>query len=192
MNFCPNCGTSLQGGESFCGICGTKLSVGKNNIVQNQGGYQNYENINNDDAFIDAYIGKNINIIKNNSFSTNVFFFGSIYIFYRKMWLLGFLWLVISIIIGLFIPFSSIIQLAINIVIALQFKKIYLNHVREKVKKIKSENPGKSKEELLMICSKKGGTTIVPVVIFSIFLVLVFFASVFFYSFVHFITQFDK
>jgi predicted RNA-binding Zn-ribbon protein involved in translation (DUF1610 family) len=26
-NFCPNCGTKLEGNEKFCGICGTKLDL---------------------------------------------------------------------------------------------------------------------------------------------------------------------
>ena len=56
--------------------------------------YQNNIIYNNDNEYlIDSYIGKNAEKLKNGGFSTNTFFFGSLYVLYRKMWLLGFIWL---------------------------------------------------------------------------------------------------
>jgi hypothetical protein len=63
---------------------------------------------------------------------------------------------------------SGIISVAANVVISTQFKKWYLKHVEEEVDKIKRENPTTSHEQLMTICAKKGGTTIVPIIILGI------------------------
>ena len=39
------------------------------------------------------------------------------------------------------------------------FKKIYMNKVQKEVDLIKKMNEGKTKEELVEICKKKGGTS---------------------------------
>ena len=133
--------------------------------------------INNDDL-IDSYIGKNANSLKNGSFSANTFFFGFLYVLYRKMWLLGFIWFAISMVANMFLTsISGIITLAANIIISIKFKKLYLKHVEEQVKKIESENPGKTKEQLMMICSQKGGTTLIPVIITLILYGIIFFIA---------------
>lgn len=136
---------------------------------------QIYDNYSNDEAFINAYIGKNVDKLKNGDFSINTFFLGILYVLYRKMWLLGIIWFLASMIFSMFLPsFSVILTFAINIIVSVQFKKWYLKHVEEKVAKIKLENPNASYEQLLMICTKKGGTTIIPVILYIILYVIVF------------------
>ena len=133
-----------------------------NTMVQNS--------YNNDDALIDAYIGKNVDKLKNGGFSGCTFFFGAIYALYRKMWLLGAIWIAAAMIANLFLPtFASLLSLVANIVISIQFKKWYMKHVEEEVAKIKAQNPGKSNKELIEICRKKGGTSMIPVIIAIIF-----------------------
>lgn len=142
---------------------------------QSQMYYQQNVNreVDNEEKLMDAYIGKNADKLKNGGFSLNVFFFGNIYVLYRKMWLLGILWFVGSMIVSMFLSsFSSLISTFVGIYISTQFKNMYLNHVKEQVKKIQTENVGKTYEELKLICEKKGGTTIWPVIIFILFYVV--------------------
>ena len=146
-------------------------------IMNNNVGYgtSNYSSYSNDEALINAYIGKNADKLKNGGFSVNTFFFGNIYVLYRKMWMLGIVWFLASMIISMFLSsLSSVLTLAANIFISTQFKKWYLKHVEEKVAKIKAENPNASHEQLLMICTQKGGTTIIPIIIFVILYIAIF------------------
>lgn len=193
MNNCPNCGSEINSGENFCRKCGTKISVTQNNIedntqqvnnqeiiTTNQTAVQPQNNMNDNDDLINSYIGKNADKLKKGGFSPNTFFFGVIYVFYRKMWLLGLIWLAIISVLSLLLPplYADIILIIFGIAISVKFKKFYLKHVEKKVNKIKLANPEQPKEQLIKICSKKGGTTIIPVIIaivlcaFLLFMVL--------------------
>jgi len=153
-----------------------------NNVNQNYGYSTNnsmpQNNLVNDIDLIDAYIGNNADKLKNGGFSVNTFLFGVLYVLYRKMWLLGFAWLAINIIVTMFLPsISTYVTWGANIIISLQFKKLYLNHVTEEVNKIKIENPGKNNSQLMLICSQKGGTTLIPVVLVGIIYAIMFFIA---------------
>lgn len=194
---CPKCGSNVNQGEMFCRVCGAKIvsqSIQPNQIgatpsdnqqvyAQNQYvpqqqqimnnnveyGTSNSSSYSNDETLINAYIGKNADKLKNGGFSVNTLFFGNIYVLYRKMWMLGIVWFLVSMIISMFLSsLSSVLTIAANIFISTQFKKWYLKNVEEKVTKIKAENPNASYEQLLAICTKKGGTTIIPVIIFLV------------------------
>ena len=184
---CPNCGFKVNENENFCRSCGTRVrqtsqndSTVENNINKPNTGYDyhsQFQNVNNVQdinnpgnnyyaELIDAYIGKNADKIKSGKFSWPSFFFGVLYVLYRKMWLLWLIIVAISAVASLIIPLPALIEYIISgIIIGLIFNKVYVNKVRKKVEKIVRENPGKTKEELKTICSKKGGTTIIPVVI---------------------------
>lgn len=186
--FCRVCGTKLPSPQNIANNMQYQQFTNQNfNMVNQPTNNQNinsqqlntisnlqnniiYNNDTDDEDLIDSYIKKNVNKLKNGGFSANTFFFGFLYMLYRKMWLLGFIWFAISIITNTFLPsIANIVTLIANIVISIKFKKIYLNHVKEQVNKIKSENSEKTKEQLMMICHKKGGTTIVPVIIAILF-----------------------
>ncbi len=198
---CPKCGSNVNPGENFCRICGSQLEiqpqVQQNNVESqtttvsqsNPGGQvvqpvnqpvnnaqPQYSNVqNNDDELIKTYIGKNAEKLMDNKFSWCSFLFSTMYYLYRKMWLIGVCWLVGSSIITSYLPTygPSIIFIG-NIIMAIQFKKLYLKNVKEKVEKIKSENIGKSREELLSICRNKGGVAIWPVIVSAvIYLILI-------------------
>lgn len=131
-----------------------------------------------EETLLNAYIGVNVEKIKDGSFSWSAFLFGIEYTLYRKMWLLSIIWFVGLIIIAMFLPsFSNIISFIINFVIALQFKDWYINHAVEKIKKIKLDNPNASEEELIKICRKKGGTSIIAALSPSIILIILSFAA---------------
>ena len=88
------------------------------------------------------------------------------------MWLLILVWFVLVFIISMFLPSLSFLSIVIGIVFGVKFKELYLKNARESVEKIKNNNPTKSREEIKEICQKKGGTTIIPIVIIGILIVL--------------------
>ncbi len=177
MNKCPNCGSNTKSGEKFCGKCGTALQVVQNNMNENNQIIQN-DNIS-DNELVDAFIGQNADKLKNGSFSANTFFFGFFYVLYRKMWLLGAVWFAISIITNLFLSsFSLVIMMVLDIIASIEFKKLYVKHANEEVEKIKQENSNATKEQLLTICRNKGGTTVVPIILLSVFYTLVVIISI--------------
>ena len=155
-----------------------------------------------DNVLINAYIGNNSDALKNGSFSWCTLFFEGIYIWYRKMYSLLAIWFLLMLglnIGGTFFRYlviansSSLISLSSNLkifnamfkvidlivilIIAFNFKNLYLKHVKEKVLVIKNENPNSTESELVQICQKKGGTTAVPIVI-TIVLVIASFVIV--------------
>ena len=127
---------------------------------------ENIQSINQDKAnfnedLIKAYIGNNGKIMHGSLAPFLVFLFGGLYTIYRKMWFVSLVWFAVIGISLIFLPsFSGYINIALEIIMISSFKKMYLSHVTNKVEKIKDENYGKSKEQLIMICDKKGGTSI--------------------------------
>ena len=199
MNNCPKCGSSVKTNQIFCSSCGSRLFDNERNLIDhpnqidndtvsnNQQLYQepqynrliHQDNIATDEELVSEYIGRNAKYFSEEGFSFCTFFFGVIYVFYRQMNFLGFIWLVISFITTLFLPsFYKISPLIINLIMAIYFKKLYLRHCREKVKKIKNENLDKSKEELLDIMRRRGGTSISAVL-----LILLIYGSVVYFAF---------
>ncbi len=181
MITCPNCKALNTEGSQVCGACGIQLVNNQNN----QNSEQEQSN-NNDVELMHSYIGKNADALLKGGFSWCAFFLGATYIWYRKMYKILIAWIILIVVAnGIFGTFklyfiAIIIQLAATIVIAVKFKDLYIKHVTEEVSIIKRENPGKSQEELNEICKNKGGTTILPIILFIIFdIVLGVFASFF-------------
>lgn len=142
------------------------------NNVNEQSTMQTIQNINtlpqqdyildnhaNDDELLRAFIGNNYDKITTKSFNFAGFFFTSFYMFYRKMFLYGFLLFLVNLIVLNVINFSIVIIL-FGIVTGFFVNKVYLYYAKKKITKIKLENPQKSIEELKEICSTKGGTSV--------------------------------
>lgn len=135
---------------------------------------------NDKEDYIKAFIGKNYDKIKELKFSIPAFFLNITYMLYRKMFLYSILLFIISLILGTIFPIATV---ALPIAIALLFKPLYMNFVKAKVTKIITNNNGKSKEEIINICSKKGGTSIgliflgglVETIIIAIYLAIMIF-----------------
>lgn len=124
----------------------------------------------NDEELLNAYIGKNYEKIKSRNYNFSALFFGIIYLFYRKMILLGILLFSVSILITLFI--TPIFPFIINIILCFTFNKLYIKRSNKKINKIKSNNPSATKEMLTALCAEKGGVSIV-ILILGIFVITV-------------------
>lgn len=180
--YCNKCGSKVRDEAKFCTECGSP-------IINNQDKYNyNYNTTNNvsDEDLIKEYIGNNYDDFINTKFSIPTFFLGIYYFLYRKMWLYTILTILIAIASFiltfvfelwylLFIPTIYMIFMSIK------FNELYLNIAKKKVEKIKSNNPDKTNQELVNICKKKGGVSILAVIlpmvlIFPIVFFVVFFA----------------
>ena len=158
---CSKCGTFLIEGEKYCRGCGNLVDA---QVNDQETGNKNQTNIT-EEYLVKAYIGKNHDKFKEGNFSTPFFFFGSIYALYRKMYLLAFSLIALSIALLLFLPgISEYILVFLNIYFAATFNTMYLKKAREEVQKIKSSNLGISNEKLMLLCSGKGGVNVLGMI----------------------------
>ena len=167
--YCKSCGTKLETTDKFCKNCGDKTEFLTKNEKKN-GLYKNISSENDDLSGI--YISKNNEKIKKGKFSFPTLFFGPLYLLYRKIWLVGFIWIVALIISLIVIPtYTIIIYLVFSIVSAMVFNQFYLNSVDKKVEKIKKENLDRTSEEIVQIVKRKGGVSIVSIIVIIFFFI---------------------
>lgn len=149
---CPKCNNDNNDNSKFCKYCGSDLK----------------KEINDEEKYVEAYVGKNYNNFKTGTFNVGAFFLGPIYLLYRKMYLYAFVFVIISIILSFCIPIVA------NIVLAFVINGLYLEMAREYVRNVKYTNKDISEEELLNRCRKRGGTTLGAPIIFSLVIVAFF------------------
>ena len=130
-------------------------------------------NITSDEDYIKAYINNNYNSIKKQKFNIAALIFGPFYCIYRKMYLLGIILIIIesSFLFSIGGDYSTLVELFINLYLAIKINEIYLKKVNNNIETIKSNNPDKTSKELIEICSKKGGT--IPIKLFIILLFII-------------------
>lgn len=134
----------------------TNMQPNQVNAPQQSTNQQPTTNTSEDDELLKAFIGKNYKKLTTRKFNFSGFFFSSLYMFYRKMFIPGLLISLASSIISNFYPAATLL---FAIVVGLTVNNMYLKYANKEIEKIKSANPGKSFEELKTICSKKGGTS---------------------------------
>ena len=158
---CPNCKATIDDNSKFCDYCGKKIEENTNK-----------PSIKKDEITIEEYyrhyIGDNYYNFKN-KFNIFALIFGGLYIFYRKQYLFGALFIIITI---LSILFSPIIAIILHLLLGLTFNQNYLRYINKKSRQIKMKNLDKSKEEILRMCSERGGTSFLSAM-FSVIVVLV-------------------
>ena len=180
---CSNCGMVINGQQPYQQqnqMMGMQQPYQQQNqMMRGQQSYQNqttsaaYQKIqaareesSNEWDLIQTYVGANSDKMTS-GFSWCTAFFGIYYMVYRKMYSLAAICYIINIITITLLPkFENIISLVIGIVVAMIFKEMYMKKVTKKVEKIQEKNQGKTHEELLKICEKKGGTSIIAVIIY--------------------------
>ena len=108
--------------------------------------------------FVDDFIGKNSNKIKNKIYNFSALFFGVIYMFYRKMYFYGIVGIISYFILSIFVKNIYFLGL-INIILFFSFNSIYLSYTNNKLKSITDAYPHSSMEQLTGLCKNKGGTS---------------------------------
>lgn len=168
---CSNCGSELESGVTFCKNCGTKVN-NENQQYTNVNSNTNNSNFvtDVDDELVSAYIGQSVSDFKNARFSIFAFIFLNFYLFYRKMWLVGIICYLMTWLFNMFMPrmLSIVFVLVFYFVIAYRFKDMYLQHAKSKIQKIINENPNMTRNEIISLCRKKGGKSVIALVIFII------------------------
>lgn len=130
------------------------------------------------DPNIIAYIGEDYRWIVERPFNIYALLLSFIYFLYRKMYLIGFLGLLLSGFVVKLFPIATIPYIALVMIgSGFFFNKIYLDTVERKVNKIvQNAEPG---EDVTEICRKKGGVnTFTPFLFFFLFLIIMFLSYV--------------
>lgn len=112
-----------------------------------------------DEDLLVAYVGKNFNKLASRPFNFAAFFFGSIYLCYRKKFTYALILLVITTILYRFLT-PLLVTIGSAIIVGLLFNRIYINDAKKYVEDLKRRNSTKTNSELKEICKKNGGTSI--------------------------------
>ena len=123
-----------------------------------------------DEELLKAFIGANYEKLTTKKFNLAGFFFEAFYMFYRKMFGWGLLVILIITAVSTYLTNANnflssplvilIFMLVVGTIVGLTVNKIYVQHAKKKIDKIKAANPQMSTDDLKVICAKKGGTSI--------------------------------
>lgn len=154
-------------------------STNPNNDFMNES--TNSYGSNNDEDFKRTWMGSLYDKANRRKFSIPSFFFGGVYYLYRKLYLFGFIFLIISCIIpiigmnmiltNLTNPstmilssiFITILPIIINIIYGFAFYPLYKNNINQKLNKYKNEV--QSPTQLIDLAKQKGGTSVLLVIL---------------------------
>lgn len=136
------------------------------------------EELSDDEKFLIEFIGPNAKKFSYKIISLPGFIFTSLYMLYRKMYLLGFITLLIQLALIIFVnPYVSII---INILTLIFFNSLYISHAKRKIEKIKLLSGSKDSGYMANLCADKGGVN-KGIVLFALLIeVVIFVASILF------------
>ena len=148
---CINCNSEIEDSANFCRYCGTKVTSISNDKEIKDNSLE--------ERCMKAYVGENKYDKFSGSFNVFAFFLGPIYLLYRKMYLYTFLYFVIICVV-------SVLGIFANLILAFVVNSLYLSKVKTDVRNIISTNKGKSDDEIIDICIKKGGTSFIAVIIY--------------------------
>ena len=111
-----------------------------------------------------AYVGNNFEKIAGKPFNFAAFFFGILYLFYRKKLLYGLILFIIATILSRFMN-TVLINIGMNIIIGAAFNTLYMYDAKAYVKNLKQKNPTQTNAELRDKCKKVGGTSIIYIIV---------------------------
>ena len=122
-------------------------------------------------TLIHDYMGPNDDLLYSGVFNWGAFFFEELYLFHRKMYLYGFIsyaiWevgMLVTYSRGLYLM-SAVFTFLLRLAAGFYASKLYTHHATKKVRKIMRNNPNASEDELSNICSRKGGRTILGIIL---------------------------
>lgn len=113
------------------------------------------EELSDDEKFLIEFIGPNAEKFSYKIISLPGFIFTSLYMLYRKMYLLGFITLLIQLALIIFV--NPYISLIINILTLIFFNSLYISHAKRKIEKIKLLSGSKDSGYIANLCADKGG-----------------------------------
>lgn len=105
-----------------------------------------------------AYVGSNFEKIASTPFNIAAFFFGNLYLFFRKKILYGLVLFIIQTVLSRFVN-TFLVSIGIAIIIGVSFNGIYIKDAKNYIENLKKKNPTKSNAELRDICKKSGGVS---------------------------------
>jgi len=127
------------------------------------------------ERYIEAYIGEDYKLIKKSPFNIWAFLLNWMYLLYRKLYITGVIGLTLTVIVALFLTKYFLIYLLITvIVLGFGFNKYYVYIVKRKVENILKEYEGSDSFSLEKMCSEFGGVNIpMALIIYIVFLVVI-------------------
>lgn len=127
------------------------------------------------ERYIEAYIGEDYRLIKKRPFNIWAFLLNWMYLLYRKLYITGIIGLLITVIVALFLTKYFIIYFVITmIVLGFVFNQYYIYIVKRKVNNILKEYEGTDSFSLEKMCGEFGGVNIpIALIIYIVFLVVI-------------------
>lgn len=187
---CPRCKSTLSINSKYCNVCGIKLDEGKNVKLENE---EKSQESCDEYKYLSIFIGHNASKILNGKFSFPAFFFGPLYYLFRKMYVEGTILLLLGLLIAFIDSMSFMaVEICLSIYMGLTFNRHYLKFAQNKIKKVKIFSSSKDEAYLTYEISKKGGTNIVPVIIYSFFPTVLALVIMLIAAFFMFDDEYDK
>lgn len=145
---CPNCKATIDDNSKFCDYCGKEIKNEQPTIKKEEITKEEYHK---------NFIGDNYYTFKN-KFNIAAFILGGLYLFYRKQYIFGTIFIIITV---LTIFITPLIAIIFHLLLGIAYNNQYISYVNKKTNEIKIKNINKPKEEILAICKEKGGTSII-------------------------------
>lgn len=202
---CAKCGKKLRKNEKFCTVCGyynedesdvtpDEWDDGDYNLLDDEQPEKQAPEINigkiedkkvinynfEEERDLEAYIGEDYKIIKKSPFNIFAFILNWMYVLYRKLYITGIIGLGIALFITLFYTrFILYYLIGSMVILGFAFNPYYIAIIKQRIKRLEDKYEGSDSFTFTEICQEKGGVnTIVALVIYFIFLVVIFFSLV--------------
>lgn len=156
---CPKCGKENTEGTMYCSECGTSLTAPVNNGEINESLVANF--VGNNQPY---YVTKWKMMKKSGSkvsWNWSSFLLNTYWLMYRKLYVVAVIKFVVDLILGQLGTFGTVASLALWVCMGLFGNYLYFQNMEKCLREAEALNEG----ERAIYLSKKGGTTIVPVVI---------------------------
>ena len=127
------------------------------------------------ERYIEAYIGEDYKLIKKSPFNIWAFLLNWMYVLYRKLYITGIIGLIITAVVAFFFTKYFLIYLiVVLLILGFGFNPYYIFIVKRKVNKILNDYEGTDSFSLENMCKEFGGVdTFVALIIYLLFLVTI-------------------
>ena len=188
---CLKCQMKYSKESTHCKICGSKLVSEEEENIQEpievlvipeenpkdvkMDPITNYRKEKQEQELLAMFIGNNADILMNKAWNWSAFFFGLLYMAYRKSWKFAIISWTISILmqcILLFIEASLMTYSAAYLLLLLffgfSFNHVYCQGAKKKIAKLQKKYSQLPEQEFFKVIYKKGGTSIINIVLWII------------------------